>query len=258
MATSTDTSIKLKDRCHGTVTTTCWSDAPTKSTRCRSWTCENPRARCPEIEAKIQILFRVLSIILHFGACIFVTMINHQNFYGVEKLYRIVRCQQSPYTQTHVELTDMFSPLLQLSYCMLLNAIEILCLANPTFTLRLSFLPRLRLPFTRLACRPPRTLHVSRFPRIPSIFLAVAEGVALAITFWSMLILLEPGQDTMNLSLRLDCPIETCVTSEENLSICAFALQNMNAVFHIGFLVMSVTHWAKRMVPIWVDYFEWC
>ncbi|KAF2257109.1 hypothetical protein BU26DRAFT_558521 [Trematosphaeria pertusa] len=234
VATSTDTSIKLKDRCHGTVTTTCWSDAPTKSTRCRSWTCENPRARCPEIEAKIQILFRVLSIILHFGACIFVTMINHQNFYGVEKLYRI------------------------LSYCMLLNAIEILCLANPTFTLRLSFLPRLRLPFTRLACRPPRTLHVSRFPRIPSIFLAVAEGVALAITFWSMLILLEPGQDTMNLSLRLDCPIETCVTSEENLSICAFALQNMNAVFHIGFLVMSVTHWAKRMVPIWVDYFEWC
>ncbi|KAF2258261.1 hypothetical protein CC78DRAFT_587368 [Lojkania enalia] len=183
------------------LTTDRWVNKGFKSARTSK--CQNPRQRWPEIEAVIQVIFRVIALLLHIAA-------------GAIVLYNADVFDALP-----------FECYAAISYCLSVTVVEIASLTAPP-----------------LPCWPHR-----RFPRLPSSWLTLVEFIAIAMVVYSMFYLLQP-LDIEDHS----CPKETCIQPDEVLFLKAYGCQMSTLVIHIGFFCMSLTHWLKRKVPQWMDY----
>lgn len=68
-----------------------------------------------------------------------------------------------------------------------------------------------------------------RFPRLPSLWLAICEAIGIALVMWSLDSLLQPiwreKDDQGRYKPHPFCPIETCVTSEERYGLAVYTCQ---------------------------------
>ncbi|KAF1997902.1 hypothetical protein P154DRAFT_524442 [Amniculicola lignicola CBS 123094] len=112
-------------------------------------------------------------------------------------------------------------------YCIVVNTVEILSLTVPAYT------------------------QSRQFYRLPSGLLCIVELGCVAFMMYSIKYLLREGFHGEG-----DCPQSTCVLPEERLGIVAYACEMINMVIHMEFSVMAFTHCAKRVVPRWLDYWD--
>ncbi|KAJ4356177.1 uncharacterized protein N0V89_004207 [Didymosphaeria variabile] len=190
--------------------------------------CQDHRQRYPEVEAIVQMFFRVCAIILNISVLIIVCILdtNLEQFMTVKVLYGVV------------------------GYSLLLNTLELLSLSNPQPTLLIHHLP---LFFPAIASTSSPELQ-PRVPRLPSMYLAICELAGLIAGFWSAFLFLNPIVE--HDANRGGCPVATCVTSEEHDMIYGYILEVMVGLVHVGFFLMAFVHWAKRKGPGWLEAWE--
>ncbi|KAL5405873.1 hypothetical protein PMIN04_012219 [Paraphaeosphaeria minitans] len=190
--------------------------------------CQNHRQRYPEVEAIIQMFFRVCAIILNIVVLIIVRILDTD-------------------LQTLLEVNKLYGGI---AFSFLLNAIELLSLSNPQSTLLIHIFPSL-LP--AIPSRSSPELQ-PRFPRLPSLALCICELAAMIGSFYSAITFLNPKIEDD--ALRNGCPMATCVTPEEHDMIYGYMIEAMIGLVHCGFFFMAFVHYAKRKGPGWLERLE--
>ncbi|KAF2447320.1 hypothetical protein P171DRAFT_483361 [Karstenula rhodostoma CBS 690.94] len=190
--------------------------------------CQNHRQRYPEVEAIIQMFFRVCAIILNVIVLIIVRILDTdlQTLLQVHKLYGGI------------------------GFSLLLNTLELLSLGNPQSTLLIHLFPSL---FPAIPSKSSPELQ-PRFPRLPSLALCICELVAMSGSFFSAITFLNPKVEDD--ALRNGCPVATCVTPEEYDMIYGYMIEAMVGLVHTGFFIMAFVHYAKRKAPGWLAKLE--
>jgi hypothetical protein len=85
-----------------------------------------------------------------------------------------------------------------------------------------------------------------RFPRLPLLFLVVAETAALGTTIWASIVLLN--EHCLDEARPADCPLATCVTVGEKLGVWGYIVEVMASLMHVGFWVDA---WASCFMGMW-------
>jgi hypothetical protein len=85
-----------------------------------------------------------------------------------------------------------------------------------------------------------------RFPRLPPLYLVVAETAALVTTIWASIVLLN--EHCLDEVRPVDCPLATCVTVGEKFGVWGYIVEVMAALMHVGFWVDA---WASCLMGMW-------
>ncbi|OAG06958.1 uncharacterized protein CC84DRAFT_1174853 [Paraphaeosphaeria sporulosa] len=190
--------------------------------------CQDHRQRYPEVEAIIQMFFRVCAIILNVIVLIIVRILDTD-------------------LQTLLQVNRLYGGI---AFSFLLNTIELLTLSNPQSTLLIHLFPSL-LPAIPSKSSPELQ---PRFPRLPSLALCICELAAMTGSFCSAITFLNPKVEGD--ALRNGCPVVTCVTPEEHDMIYGYMIEAVIGLVHCGFFSMAFVHYAKRKGPGWLERLE--
>jgi hypothetical protein len=124
-------------------------------------------------------------------------------------------------------LAECLQPLTigQIGYFFLLNAVEFISLANPPLPLKTGR---------------------AQFPRLPTLYLALAETAALGMVVWTSIVLLNEHDGPR----PVDCPILSCVTAGEALGVYGFMVEVSAGLIHGGFWLGAWSNWVERWIPL--------